>query len=142
MSPTYNVQMNVPAPLSYLSTFRNVDYLLCCSFSLQAHLASHLLLEGFTPQPAKPPNRSPCFNSTDTKFDNIFLRIELCILYVSKGLVRNLLSNFAWLVNCRALQIFAAGTPRRALALNPGAEISTNSGRQPFEAGRLGAFGG
>ena len=46
-----------------------------------------LASEGFTPQSAKPPNRSPCSNSTDTKFDNIFLRIELWILYVSKRLV-------------------------------------------------------
>ena len=35
------------------------------------------------PQPAKPPNRSPCSYSTDTKFDNRFLRVELWILYVS-----------------------------------------------------------
>ena len=44
------------------------------------------------PQPA---NRSPCSNSTDTKFDNIFLRIKLWILYASKRLIRNLLSKFA-----------------------------------------------
>ena len=71
-----------------------------------------LVLEGFTPQSAKPPNRSPCSNSTDTKCDNIFLRTELWILYVSKRLIRNLLSKFAWLVNCRALQIFVAYAPR------------------------------
>ena len=76
--------------------------------------------EGFTPQPAKPPNRSPCSNSTDTKFDNTFSRKELWILYVSKRLVKNLLSKFAWLVSCRALRNF-----------NPGAEISIIPGGSP-----------
>ena len=71
-----------------------------------------LVLEGFTPKSAKPLNSSPCSNSTDTKFDNIFLRVEFSILYVSKRLVQNLLSKFAWLVNCRALQNFAACAPR------------------------------
>ena len=82
-------------------------------------------IEGFTP------NRSPCSNSTGTKFDNIFLRIESWFLYVSKRLVQNLLSKFAWSVNCRALQIFAACAPRRALALYPGAEISIIPGGSP-----------
>ena len=93
-------------------------------------------VEGFTPNRPKPPNRSPCSNSTDTKFDNIFLRIELWILYVSKRLVQNLLSKFPWLVNCRALQIFAASAPRRALALYPGAEISIIPGGSPTRLAR------
>ena len=76
-------------------------------------------------------HRSPCSNSTDTKFGNIFLRKELWVLYVSKRLVRNLLSKFAWLVNGRALQALAVCVPSRALALYPGAEISIIPGGRP-----------
>lgn len=88
-------------------------------------------LEGFNPQSAKPSNGSPCSNSTDMKFNNIFCRIESWILYISKRLVRNLLSKFAWLVNYRDLQIFAACASRRALALYPRAETSITPGGNP-----------
>ena len=89
-----------------------------------------------------PPNRSPCSNSTDTKFGNIFSRKELWILYVSKRLIPNLLSKLAWLVNGRALQIFAACVPSRALALYPGAEISIIPGGSPKSLADWGLFGG
>ena len=40
-------------------------------------IVARLQLEEFTPQPATLSNRLPCSNSTDTGFDDKFLRIKL-----------------------------------------------------------------